>query len=234
MIQIAVCDDEKKIRNDIAAKAGKVIPSAKISLFENGQALIDSFKKASFDIVLLDIDMPKISGLDVAGLIQNAVPKPLVVFVTSHDELVYDSLRFHPFGFVRKTHLDEELDRVLADAMAEMNSREKSISVHTALGDVRLRLADVLYFEADGNYIKVFVKYESDEAEYRFRDTMQALEATLQSDGFVRVHKGFLVNGEAVKIFNSDKCILTNDMEVPMGRSFYEEARRMFMRSMIK
>ena len=167
-----------------------------------------------------------------AGRAYNSLP--LIIFVTSHDELVYDSLRFHPFGFVRKTHLDVELDRVLADAVTEMNSREKSISVHTAQGDVRLKLTDVLYFEADGNYIKVFVKNESDEAEYRFRDTMQALESALQYDGFVRVHKGFLVNSEAVKIFNSDKCILTNDMEVPMGRSFYEDARRKFMRSMIK
>ncbi|MCR5398619.1 MAG: LytTR family DNA-binding domain-containing protein [Lachnospiraceae bacterium] len=234
MTRIAVCDDEEKIRRDIATKAGKAISFAEISLFENGQVLVDSFKKASFDIVLLDIDMPEINGLDVAGLIQNAVPKPLIIFVTSHDELVYDSLRFHPFGFVRKTHLEEELDRVFADAVAEMNSREKSISVHTARGDVRLRLKDVLYFEADGNYIKVFVKDESDEATYRFRDTMQALEATLVSDGFVRVHKGFLVNSEAVKIFNSDKCILTNDMEVPVGRSFCDEARREFMRSTIK
>lgn len=49
--------------------------------------------------------MPKISGLDVAGLIQNAVPKPLVVFVTSHDELVYDSLRFSLYNAVHPTSL---------------------------------------------------------------------------------------------------------------------------------
>ena len=228
-MRIAVCDDENKIRQDIAAKVGASIPESEVSLFSGGQELIREFESSSFDIVLLDIDMPEISGLDVAGMIQTAVPKPLIIFVTSHDELVYDSLRFHPFGFVRKTHLDEELDMVLKDAVEDINSREKSISVHTAQGDVRLKLKDILYFESDGNYIKVMTTDE----ELRFRDTMQTLEATLQYDGFIRVHKGFLVNAEAVKIFNSEKCTLINDMEVPMGRAYQEEARRKLMRSMI-
>ena len=229
-MKIAVCDDERKIREDIASKVRDSIKEAEVSLFAGGGEVVQGFKNDSFDIVLLDIDMPEISGLDVAGMIQSAVPKPLIIFVTSHDELVYDSLRFHPFGFVRKTHLEEELNIVLKDAVEEINSREKSISVHTAQGDVRLKLKDVLYFESDGNYVKVVTGDE----ELRFRDTLQTLETTLQYDGFVRVHKGFLVNAEAVKLFNTEKCTLTNDMEVPIGRAFQEEARRKLMRSMIR
>ena len=228
-MRIAVCDDDKKIREDIAGKVSTCIPEAEVELFAGGGELVQELQNASFHIVLLDIDMPEISGLDVAEMIQNTVPKPLIVFVTSHDELVYDSLRFHPFGFVRKTHLDEELDLVLKDAVADINAREKSISVHIAQGDVRLKLKDILYFESDGNYIKVI----TGDQEYRFRDTMQTLESTLQYDGFIRVHKGFLVNAEAVKIFNSEKCTLVNDMEIPMGRAYQEEARRKLMRSMI-
>ena len=70
--------------------------------------------------------------------------------------------------------------------------------------------------------------------EYRFRETMQALENSLSGDGFVRVHKGFLVNQEAVKIINSDKLILIDDTEIPMGRSYQEDAKRKLMRGMLR
>lgn len=230
MLHIAICDDENKIREDITGTVRNYFEGVRITQFGNGHNLLESFNRQSFDMVLLDIDMPEISGLDIAGMIKNAVPKPLIVFVTSHDELVYDSLRFHPFGFVRKSHLDLELKRVLSDGEAEIESREKNISLHTAEGDVRISLRNILYFESDGNYIKAVTETE----EYRFRETMQSLVETLRYDGFVRVHKGFLVNAEAVKVFNSEKCTLTNGVEIPMGRAFVEEARRYFMRSMVK
>ena len=156
--------------------------------------------------------------------------RPLIIFVTSHDELVYDSLQLHPFGFVRKSHMDDELAKVVEDAVSEIAQRDRCFIFHAAGGDVRLKLKNILYFEADGNYIKVMTTQE----EYRFRETMQALVNSLSGDGFVRVHKGFLVNQEAVKIINSDKLILIDDTEIPMGRSYQEDAKRKLMRGMLR
>ena len=161
---------------------------------------------------------------------QAADRKPLIIFVTSHDELVYDSLQLHPFGFVRKSYLDKELKKVLEDAVEEVSSRDKHFFFHTASGDIKLQLDDILYFESEGNYIKI--KTGSDE--FRFRETMQALEMSLKSDGFIRVHKGFLVNQEAVKIINSDKLVLNDNTEIPFGRSYQENARKMLMRGMLR
>ena len=155
--------------------------------------------------------------------------KPLIIFVTSHDELVYDSLMLHPFGFVRKAFVDKELKKVLEDAADEISSRDKHFLFHTSAGDIRLKLDDILYFEASGNYISVYTALQ----EYKFRETLQALENSLGSDGFVRVHKGFLVNSENVKIIRSDSVVLVNDICIPFGRSFCDSARKRLMRSMI-
>lgn len=230
MIRIAICDDENRILEDLSRMVLELIPDADVSAFGEGRALIDSADKAGYDVVLLDIDMPDLNGLEVALSFQAADRKPLIIFVTSHDELVYDSLQLHPFGFVRKSYLDKELKKVLEDAVEEVSSRDKHFFFHTASGDIKLQLDDILYFESEGNYTKI--KTGSDE--FRFRETMQALEMSLKSDGFIRVHKGFLVNQEAVKIINSDKLVLNDNTEIPFGRSYQENARKMLMRGMLR
>ncbi|MGN0553437.1 MAG: LytR/AlgR family response regulator transcription factor [Oscillospiraceae bacterium] len=220
-MKIFICDDEPKILSDISSKVKSSLPEAAVSEFTNGNTLLEAITEDSCDILLLDIDMPKISGLDIAARLTALANKPLLVFVTSHDELVYDSLQFHPFGFVRKGYMDKELPRILADCVTELNSREKHFCFHTANADIKLQLDEILYFESDGNYLKLFSK----DKEYRFRDTLSAVENTLSDSGFIRIHKGFLVNQAAVKMLTSDEAELVNGTRIPIGRSYSETAK---------
>lgn len=230
MIRIAICDDEKRILDDMSKAVRGILEEVDVAVYLDGQKLIRDIENSPFDIIMLDIDMPEISGFSVAESIQKMAVKPLIIFVTSHDELVYDSLMLHPFGFVRKSHVDAELKKVLKDAEEEVTSREKHFFFHTASGDVKLKLEDILYFESEGNYIKVITAEE----EYRFRETMQTLEMSLSSDGFVRIHKGFLLNQGSVKMIKTDAVILYNDAQLPFGRSYLESARKKLMRGMIR
>lgn len=229
-MKIFICDDEPKIMSDISAKVRLALPEADISEFTSGKFLLEAITENNFDILLLDIDMPEISGLDIAARLTKLENKPLLVFVTSHDELVYDSLQFHPFGFVRKGYMDKELPRILADCVTELGSREKHFCFHTANADIKLQLDEILYFESDGNYLKLFSK----DKEYRFRDTLSAVENTLSDSGFIRIHKGFLVNQAAVKMLTSDEAELINGTRIPIGRSYSETAKKQLMRYMLK
>ena len=229
-MKIFICDDELKILSDISAKVRSLLPEADISEFTGGNALLEAICENSCDILLLDIDMPEISGLDIASRLTDPANKPLLVFVTSHDELVYDSLQFHPFGFVRKSYMDKELPRILADCVSELKSREKHFCFHTASADVKLQLDEIMYFESDGNYLKLFVK----DGVYRFRDTLSAVDNTLSDSGFIRIHKGFLVNQAAVKMLASDEAELINGVRIPIGRSYGEAAKKQLMRYMLK
>ncbi len=229
MTIIMICDDEKKMLSDIAALTSEVINDSSISSFQNGRDLISAMKERSCEILLLDIDMPELNGLKIAHALSDVTAKPLLIFVTSHDELVYDSLQFHPFGFVRKSHLARELPKMLGDAINEISGKETHFCFHSSEGDVKLKLDDIRYFESDGNYIKLFAAEE-----YRFRETLTSLENTLAGNGFVRIHKGFLVNQSAVKIINSDECVLYDNTRLPIGRSYSDTARKQLMRYMLK
>lgn len=229
-MKIYICDDEPKILSGISSKVKSELADAVVSEFASGKSLLEAISENSCDILLLDIDMPEISGLDIASRLAPKTEKPLLVFVTSHDELVYDSFQFHPFGFVRKSYMERELPRILMDCAAELGCRERHFCFHTASADVKLQLDEILYFESDGNYLKLFSKGGI----YRFRDTLSAAENTLSGSGFVRIHKGFLVNQAAVKILLSDEAELINGTRIPIGRSYAETAKKQLMRYMLK
>ena len=230
MPTVFICDDESRMLSDIAEKVSSELNGAEISAFSNGVGLFERLSEAKCDILLLDIDMPELNGLEIAARLGSLSEKPLLVFVTSHDELVYDSLQFHPFGFVRKGYLEKELPKLLADCMQEINSREKHFCFHANNSDIKLPIDDILYFEAEGNYLKLFAK----NGEYRFRDTITAVENALCESGFVRIHKGFLLNQSAVKILSSDKAELVDGTLLPIGRSYGEKAKKRLMRYMLK
>ncbi len=230
MPTVFICDDESRILSDIAEKVKSELADAEISMFSNGFKLLERLSEAKCDILLLDIDMPELNGLEIAAKLGVLPEKPLLIFVTSHDELVYDSLQFHPFGFVRKGYLEKELPKILADCVQEINCREKNFCFHANNSEIKLLLDDILYFEAEGNYLKLFAK----SGEYRFRETITAVENALWESGFVRVHKGFLLNQSAVKILSSDKAELIDGTLLPIGRSYGENAKKRLMRYMLK
>lgn len=225
-MKIFVCDDERKFREEINAVVSETMPEAGVDLFATGINLLEQMDKEICDILLLDIDMPELSGMDVAAKLAGFSKKPLLVFVTNHDELVYESFRYHPFGFVRKQFLRDELEKVLNDCKAELEQGKHHFNFRAEGKEVCLLLSEIRYFESEGNYVKVYAESGS----YRFRSTITAVECALRTEGFIRVHKGFLVNQSAIRLFGAEEAELTDGSLLPVGKTYGEEAKQQFMR----
>ncbi len=118
-MKITVCDDENKIVEEITSFIKKDFPSSEVSAYSDGESFLASSEERP-EVLLLDIDMPGISGMEVAATLTREKVQTLIVFVTAHDELVYDSFKYHPFAFVRKKFLEEELRSVLSDCEKEI------------------------------------------------------------------------------------------------------------------
>ena len=118
-MKIYLCDDEKKILEDMKQMVQQCQKNCEVNTYTSGMELVKSLKEAVCDILLLDIDMPGLSGMDIAKWLVNLEKKPLLIFVTSHDELVYESFQYHPFGFIRKDYFGNEIKKVLDDCVTE-------------------------------------------------------------------------------------------------------------------
>lgn len=232
-MKIAVCDDEYKILEEIAAFIEKEFPGNKVQTFSDSQAFLSSVRAAPDaepELLLLDIDMPGMTGMELAAEITSEKVRTLIVFVTAHDELVYDSFKYHPFAFVRKKFLQEELRNVLLDCQKEIDGRtsKKRFVFQNGSQLVNLVQSEILYFEGQANYLAIHTV----DGEYRMRSTMSAVEKELGDSGFLRIHKGFLVNLEHVRILKTEGLELDSGGLLPIGKSYSEAAKKSILRFM--
>ncbi len=226
-MKIAVCDDESKILEEITSFIEKAFPSARIKSYSDGTSFISSGEERP-DVLLADIDMPGMSGMDLAATLASENAQTLVVFVTAHDELVYDSFKYHPFAFVRKKFLEEELRSVLSDCEKEIENQNKRFTFQNASTLVNLDQNEILYFEGQANYLAI----HTTGVQYRMRSTMSAVEEELKNSGFLRIHKGFLVNLEHIRILKTEELELDNGEVLPIGKSYSESAKKSILRFM--
>ena len=107
MYSIAICDDDNLIIEQIADCLHKAFNQHNaeviIDYYNSGDKLLLSIDNTKYDIILLDINMEPMDGFGVAGLIAVKDKNAKIVFVTSHEEVVYDSFDYRPFYFIRKS-----------------------------------------------------------------------------------------------------------------------------------
>ena len=114
MIRLAVCDDSvEDVKNikEIIESYNK--PNIEVDVFNNPMELLDKVQEYRYDAFFLDIDMPEMTGLQVSSKIREKDVYSEIIFITVREELVFESLTFKPFSFVRKRYLKEELDKAL-------------------------------------------------------------------------------------------------------------------------
>ena len=126
MVKFAVCDDEPEVLNHISDKLREYYPEkCEIKKYGDGESLLADCRKQLFDALFLDIDMPGLDGMELAKRIREHNECIKIIFVTNKDNLVYSSLKYVPFRFIRKTHFEEEFSEAsvaLQDSIVRTNA----------------------------------------------------------------------------------------------------------------
>ncbi len=229
MFHIVVCDDEKEILEDILKKVRNCFDGNNISARYTGitdaRKLMECIQSEKIDVLFLDIDMPYHNGMDIAGYINEQGFKTILIFITSHDALVYQTFAYRPFGFIRKTHLNQEMDELVKRVCKELLENKQELVIRKGQEIIRVLLKDIIYIEAEKNYLVI----RTEDDMLRIRETMTGVEKQLQGKGFIRCHKGYLVHAEYIEKLRNSEVILRADKEsitLPVGRSYEKEVRK--------
>ena len=232
---IAICDDETKILHDIYSKIKAVFEKQDIEAdyfcTDDSKDMMEHIQENKVDVAFLDIDMPYFSGMDIAAFLNEKKPNTIIVFVTSQDALVYQTFAYRPFGFIRKTHIDKELNELAERIKKELSDRKQDIVFTRGQELTRVLIQDILYIESDGNYLNVYTNKDI----IKVRETMTNIEKKLFAKGFIRCHKGYLVNASHVEKLKSTEIDLQlQDIRktIPVGRSYEKDVRIKLMEFM--
>lgn len=226
-MRISVCDDNVVMLNFICDEINKEFRKNGVDFaldrFENGADFLSVYETAPSDIVFLDIDMPTINGFEIAERI-NKDNSSFIVFVTSHDELVYSSFKFQPFRFIRKNHIAAELPETVT-ALAEKNNEctaARHFEVRTSSENVFLDLNDVEYIEIYGHWLKITIK---DDDAIECYGSLSDFEKRLAPHNFVRTHKSYLVNCKYIYSIEQRQVVLDDKTAIPLSKYKIESVR---------
>ena len=209
---------------------------------EHGSALGLDVAASGADVLFLDIEMPARSGIDLATELARAArgaARPLVVFVTAHDEYAVTAFDADVVDYLTKpvapARLARALDRVrdrlqLAARDAESSSPRAPASLVARVGtrDVVIPLAEVALVEADGVYAAVHLRGRR----YLVRRSLQELEQVLGPADFLRVHRSYLVRRAAIAELRPARggahreLVLASGAVVPVSRRLHASVAR--------
>jgi len=218
-MRIAICDDEERFRIQEKNVIDKCIGSIDVitDTFEDGKALLDRFEKTPYDIVFLDIEMPKMDGITLARKLRAISEKVWIVFLTGHVEYAVEGYEVNALRYLTKPVQEDKLKDVLRFVM-EKNTSGKQLVLREDGEDIILPLSDILYFEAQNQYVQIYTT----SGEHLVRANIGDYEEQLKNDGFFRIHRGYLVSLSRVKKLLKGEVIVgdkENTTTLPVSRS---------------
>lgn len=229
MLTCYVVDDETHAIEILVSYIEKTPGLKLIGSTTNPLEALDRINKSfSPDITFLDIDMPQLSGIDLAGLISD---RTAVIFTTAFpdhalvafEKNVADYL-LKPISFERFLASVKKVSSFLEPRLQKQDRDHIYIKSNIKGKVKRINFSDILYIESLKNYLIIHTTTE-DPITYL---SMKELENVLPADKFFRVHKSYMINTERIKTVNGATLQLEKDINVPLGLK-YKEALQAFV-----
>ena len=184
MLKVAILDDNKTalMISSSAVEAFLKEKNAEYRLFSFSNPLnfLASAKEEKFDLSFLDIDMPEMNGLEVANELADICKNGQIIFLSQREDLVFECLKFHPFGFIRKSKLIDDFSLMMNQyyqTISNAESDETKIDIIDKTKTVSFKIKEIVYIEGDRNYQKVVLK---DKTSQNIRVALGSLEEKLR------------------------------------------------------
>lgn len=200
-MKVLIVDDEQPARERLRQLVDDGGQHTVVGEAANGEEAVAMAALHNPDVVLLDIRMPGVDGIETAHHLNAMEAPPAVVFTTAYDEYAMDAFDARAIGYVLKPVRRERLERALEHAARITGQMLKQLTDETALksrrqhvctrehGELRLiPIADIRYFNADQKYVTV----HHDDGQSLIDDSLKVLEEEF-ADEFVRIHRSVLV-----------------------------------------
>ena len=235
-VNIYLCDDNQDFINNAKQILQSILErnkrSYEITTFCNGTDLIEQFNKNIADVIFLDIDMPILTGFEVADELQKIKKDIIIIFITSHEDKVYQSWEFQPFWFVRKSHL-EDLNIVFSKLLIKIDSqREKERCLFNLIAEnkiIEININTVKYIEAYNHYIII---KDLNNKELQVRCRISDAEQQLSYLYFVRIQNSVIVNCRFISKVTSRAVILHNNEKINISRDKVDYVKNEFQKFM--
>lgn len=231
-MRIALCDDEQLHIESITKLLDEYRTPDKERVFydvyENALSLIAAIGKVRYDVILLDIVMPGLSGIEAAKEIRQDNMSIPIVFLTSSPEFAVDSYRVHAFDYLMKPVKQEELYHTLNDIFLFHGARKKdSLTVTFAKGTYVIPFEQLVYLEVSKH--NLFFHLADGTCREILGKLLDYEEVLLARNNFIKVHRSYIINMEHMRSYDKKSFTTITGEVIAISRNVASEVQNRYM-----
>lgn len=230
-IQIAICDDEDKICLQLKDILGSISDEKSvefiIQIFQRGEDLCKSLKDKDYDLIFLDIELPKINGIEVGKYIREKLNNEIVqiAYISAKTEYAMELFDYRPINFLQKPLDKEKVLKVIDKYMILREQDNYIFSYKKNREFFDIPMSEIMYFESSYRKVKVYMRNGEDE----FYDSLDKVYKKLKAKNFLFIHKSIIVNYNFIRKMAYEEVTLFDGTVLPISQIRRKAIRKMYM-----
>lgn len=244
MLNIAICDNDIHVCNELERILYRIQDiydeEYHCEIYDNSKTFVDRLKRSmdsddgihargatGYHIIFLDIEMPEISGIEVARYIREKIRDEdvMIVFISSYTAYALQLFEVHPLDFIIKPVTHENVQHLFEKAYRIMGVGHEYFSFKYNREQNRILIANILYFESVSRKIII----HTTDGEFYFYEKLAELLNDRRLHTFIQIHKSLLVNYKHVARFRRDSLELNNGEILPISQQNRKDVMNRFL-----
>ncbi len=228
MIYIAICDDNEKsvdiLKNKVTVLLKEYNVLAEVIVYTQSRMLqYDIQEGRHFDLILSDIEMPNIDGMDLVAYIRKYLSEVLIIFITSHLKYAIDAFELSIFRYIPKNSIDSRLPHALKDAINMINIQaNKYYTMQMPTRVEKIPYQKILYIQRKGkNSVITLI----DNTVTKVRKSLAQVFKEVKSEDFIYVNRGDIVNMAHIMGVKDGIVELKNGIRLPASHARLEQIK---------
>lgn len=229
MLKIAVLDDQeeyvKQIRDLTTQSMQNLgVPYRFKKYTQTKELLSDLQEKEYCDIYLLDVEMPEMSGLEVARSIRKECWGPVIIYITNHVEYAVEAFEVNAYRYIPKSMLEEKLPEALAALIAQLEQVEDEVyKIERGYQFERIPFQEIYYLKKEEKYVLIVHK----RGQSRVRKTLAEMMDDLgHSDYFIKIDRSYVVNVLHIMSLKNQQILLRDGSTLPVSKPRLVQVKR--------
>ena len=228
-LKIAICDDEQNqieyLSGVVSTWANKNRHVVELKTYSSAKSfLFDYSEEKDFDILLLDIEMPGMTGVELAKTVRKENSTVQIVFITGYPDFMSEGFEVAALHYLMKPVKKEKLFSVLNRAVENLGKKEEFLVLETENGVLRVNFSEIMLAEAKGHDTILTLTSGNETAKIGINDLEKKLDTS-----FVRSHRSYLVGLRHITRITKTDVILDNGTLIPLSRRMYAEVNQKFI-----
>lgn len=223
-VKICICDDSSEERAFINVLvrewSRQTGTDVSVSEFPTAEAFLFEYEDLVPDVLLLDIEMPGMNGVELAKRLREGNKLIQIVFITGFSDYIAEGYEVAALHYLLKPVSPQKLFSTLDRALEKQETDGRNIVLETTTETVQLLLCEIRYIEVIKNYITVYA-----EGSYTVKRTLKEIERELD-ERFLRVGRSYIVNLHFISRVTRSEIFLRGGASVPLPRGAYEKVNR--------